>query len=94
MTRSYKPVQTFAEQVRAIVRSIPPGRTSTYKDVAAAAGNQRAARAVGSILHANHDPSVPCHRVVRSDGTLGGYNRGISRKRTLLDQEARASRGV
>ncbi len=56
----------------------------TYGEVARRAGNPRAARAVGTIMRANYDPTVPCHRVVRSDGTLGGYNRGVERKRELL----------
>ena len=51
------------------------------------AGKPKAARAVGAIMRANHDPSVPCHRVVKSDGTLGGYNRGVERKRELLREE-------
>lgn len=60
----------------------------TYGAVAAAAGAPGAARAVGSLMKANDDPSVPCHRVVRSDGTAGEYNRGgPAKKRALLRQE-------
>ena len=47
----------------------------TYK-VAEKAGNLRAYRAVGNILHQNYNPQIPCHRVIRSDGSIGGYNRG------------------
>jgi len=47
----------------------------TYKEVAARAGNSRAARAVGAVMRANYDPSIPCHRVVHSDFRVGNYNR-------------------
>ncbi len=79
---------TFADRVRMIVRSIPKGETRTYKEVATAAGSPGAARAVGTIMRNNYLPDVPCHRVVRSDGDLGGYNRGgVAQKRTLLLEE-------
>ena len=55
----------------------------TYKEVAARAGNGNAARAVGAIMRANTDPNIPCHRVIRSDGSLGGYN-GLAGKKGLL----------
>ena len=75
----------FAIRVHKIVAEIPKGKTMTYKEVAAAAGRPRAARGVGAIMRANYDVKIPCHRVIRSDGTLGGYNRGgSSRKRELL----------
>ena len=78
----------FSEKVRAVVRRIPEGKTLTYKEVAAKAGNSRAARAVGMIMSKNYDPSVPCHRVVRSDGRESGYNRGgWQRKEELLREE-------
>lgn len=80
--------KTFVEKVRAVVRKIPKGKTMTYKEVAAKAGNPRAARAVGAIMRANFLPDVPCHRVVRSDGSLGSYNRGGAlRKQALLRSE-------
>jgi methylated-DNA-[protein]-cysteine S-methyltransferase len=65
----------FADRVRKVVKSIPKGKTMTYGQVAYAAGAQGAARAVGTIMARNNDPSVPCHRVIRSDGKIGGYNR-------------------
>lgn len=78
----------FAEQVRAIVRSIPQGQTMTYGAVAAMAGRPGAARAVGTVMKANYDSTVPCHRVVRADGTVGEFNRGgASAKYALLVQE-------
>ena len=54
----------------------------TYKEVAIKAGNPNAARAVGSIMRKNYDPLIPCHRVVRSDGNIGDYNRGGSEEKT------------
>jgi uracil-DNA glycosylase len=68
--------QSFAEKVRAIVLQIPKGETLTYGEVAARAGNPRAGRAVGRIMAGNFDPAIPCHRVIRADGSPGGYNRG------------------
>ncbi|MFA7201839.1 MAG: MGMT family protein [Candidatus Paceibacterota bacterium] len=79
--------QTFSQRVYEVVRTIPRGETRTYAYVALCAGNSRAVRAVGNILHKNYDPSIPCHRVIRSDGRLGGYNRGIQNKRRLLLKE-------
>lgn len=81
---------SFTEAVLAVVRRIPAGRTMTYAQVATAAGRPRAYRAVGNILNKNHDPAVPCHRVVRSDGTTGGYNRGAAAKRRRLRAEGAA----
>ncbi|MCU0652912.1 MAG: MGMT family protein [Candidatus Pacebacteria bacterium] len=61
----------------------------TYQEVARLAGRPKAFRAVGNILHANYDPNIPCHRVVRSDGKLGGYNRGTTLKAKILKKESR-----
>lgn len=80
---------TFADRVRAVVARIPRGKTMTYKQVAECAGSPRAFRAVGNILNKNYDPSIPCHRVVRSDGATGGYNRGAEKKREILQEERR-----
>lgn len=77
----------FRTRVFEIVRHIPKGKTLTYGEVARRAGNPRAARAVGAILHTNYDLAIPCHRVVKSDGTIGGYNRGVSLKKELLEKE-------
>ncbi len=77
----------FKDRVLAVVRRIPKGETRTYKEVAVAAGSPGAARAVGSIMKANYDPSIPCHRVVRSDGRPGEYNRGAAQKIALLKAE-------
>jgi methylated-DNA-[protein]-cysteine S-methyltransferase len=67
--------KTFSDKVRDIVRKIPKGKTMTYKEVASKAGNPKAARAVGAVMRSNYDPSIPCHRVVASDGKMRGYNR-------------------
>lgn len=78
---------TFREKVLAVVRRIPRGETLTYGEVAALAGKPGAARAVGSIMSTNYDPHIPCHRVVRADGKLGGYNRGVEKKGQRLKTE-------
>lgn len=78
----------FQEKIRAVVKKIPKGNVLTYKQVAYAAGKPGAARAVANTMANNYDPTVPCHRVIRSDGTLGGYNRGgIEEKRRILQSE-------
>jgi len=77
----------FAQKVYELVRHIPRGETQTYKQVAQAAGNPNAYRAVGNILNKNDDPAIPCHRVICSDGKPGGYNRGPEKKRSLLQKE-------
>lgn len=81
---------SFAQKVLEIVRNIPEGHTMTYGHVAALAGNPNAARAVGNIVSKNYDPNTPCHRVIRSDGGLGGYNRGIEKKAEILAQEKKS----
>lgn len=77
----------FKNKVLSVVRKIPRGQTLTYKEVARRAGLPRAFRAVGNILNKNFDPKIPCHRVIRSDGKLGGYNRGARLKLKLLRKE-------
>jgi O-6-methylguanine DNA methyltransferase len=80
--------KTFSDKVRDIVRDIPKGKTMTYKQVATKAGNSKAARAVGAVMRTNYDPAIPCHRVIASDGSMRGYNRGgVERKREILFQE-------
>ena len=80
-------METFSEKVYEVVRKIPKGQTLTYKQVAVLAGSPQAFRAVGNILTKNYNPDIPCHRVVRSDGQTGGYNRGSLNKKKLLQQE-------
>lgn len=71
----------------AIVTRIPEGQIMTYKQVAILAGSHKAYRAVGNILKKNYDRKIPCHRVVRSDGNIGQYNRGAIKKKELLKSE-------
>ena len=83
----------FQEAVWRELRRIPVGETRSYADIAAAVGQPKAVRAVGTANGSNPVAVlVPCHRVVRSDGSLGGYAGGIERKRRLLDAEAAAPR--
>ncbi len=78
----------FSDKVRDIVRNIPKGKTMTYKEFAIKAGNPMAARAVGAVMRTNYDPSIPCHRVIASNGMMRGYNRGgVDRKREILFEE-------
>ena len=77
----------FRTAVLAIVKKIPSGQTLTYQQVAEKAGRPKAYRAVGNILNKNYNHTVPCHRVIRSDGKTGGYNRGSQAKLALLKKE-------
>jgi methylated-DNA-[protein]-cysteine S-methyltransferase len=83
-----KSKSNFSERVRAIVRQIPKGETLSYGQVAEVAGSKGAARAVGSIMKNNYDKTVPCHRVIKENGSVGEYNRGGEEmKRKLLAAE-------
>jgi len=79
----------FTEHVLAVVRRIPRGTTLTYKGVARRAGRPRAYRAVGNILnrYGGMQHGIPCHRVVKSDGSVGGYRWGKKKKTALLRKE-------
>ena len=81
----------FQEAVWRELRKIPPGETRSYADIAAAIGHPKAVRAVGTANGDNHVcVLIPCHRVIRSDGSLGGYGGGIERKKKLLASEGHA----
>ena len=80
-------MKTFTEKVYEVVGKIPRGKVLTYKEVAKLAGNKKASRAVGNILNKNYNPKIPCHRVLRSDGKIGGYNRGVEKKKEILKSE-------
>lgn len=84
--------KTFKERVVEIVKSIPKGKTMTYGQVAEKAGAIGAARAVGTIMAGNQNKSVPCHRVIRSDGKIGDYNglQGNSKEAILRKEGALA----
>lgn len=85
-------MESFTEKVYNVVRKIPKGRVLTYKQVAEKAGNPLASRAVGNILNKNYNSHIPCHRVIRSDGKFGGYNKGQKAKRKILKKEGFISR--
>ena len=78
----------FQKRVYDFVRAIPKGKTATYKEVAIAIGHPKAYRAVGNALNKNpFAPTVPCHRVIRSDGKIGGFASGTQKKVKLLQKE-------
>jgi methylated-DNA-[protein]-cysteine S-methyltransferase len=84
----------FGRRVLRATARIPYGEALTYRDVAARAGNPAAVRAAGNALGANPVPIVvPCHRVLRTGGGLGGYGGGTERKRFLLELEGALDRG-
>jgi AraC family transcriptional regulator of adaptative response/methylated-DNA-[protein]-cysteine methyltransferase len=78
----------FQQRVWAALRAIPPGRTATYGEIAKGIGQPAAVRAVALACAANaHAVAIPCHRVVRADGSLSGYRWGVARKAELLARE-------
>lgn len=78
---------SFREKVLGVVAQIPKGKILSYKQVAKRAGSPKAYRAVGNILSHNYDRLIPCHRVICSEGKLGGYNRGVKLKKEILRKE-------
>lgn len=79
---------SFEDKVLNITKKIPQGRIITYKFIARALGKPKAFRAVGRALNKNKKLiKIPCHRVVKSNGTLGGYAEGKKRKKNLLKKE-------
>jgi methylated-DNA-[protein]-cysteine S-methyltransferase len=84
----------FGRRVLQATARIPYGRLLTYTEVAAKAGSPRGSRAAGNALGSNRIPIVvPCHRVVRAGGALGGYTGGVDKKEYLLELEGSLSRG-
>ncbi len=77
----------FTGKVYTVVKKIHKGQVLTYKQVAKLSGNEKASRAVGNILHKNLNPKIPCHRVIRSDGKFGSYNKGAKEKIKRLKSE-------
>ncbi len=79
---------SFSEAVYKATRRIPSGKVATYAWIAKRIKNPRAVRAVGNALNKNpYAPEVPCHRVIRSDGTLGGFAHGTRAKEGMLRKE-------
>jgi len=80
----------FQRAVWHAIRDVPAGQTASYRQIAEAVGRPAATRAVGTATGRNPlGIAVPCHRIIRSDGGLGGYGGGLDRKRWLLDHERR-----
>jgi methylated-DNA-[protein]-cysteine S-methyltransferase len=78
----------FQKKVWHALMNIPYGKTASYQDIASSIGSEKASRAIGNANH--HNPVVvivPCHRVIRADGSIGGYGGGIERKKYLLNLE-------
>ncbi len=77
----------FYERCYKILRKVPKGKVTTYKVIAHAL-HSKAYRAVGTAMNKNpHAPQVPCHRVVNSDGRIGGFAHGTKKKKTILEKE-------
>ncbi len=78
---------TFTERCYKLLRKVPKGKVTTYKDIAHTLGS-RAYRAVGTAMNKNpYAPNVPCHRVVNADGKIGGFAHGVKKKIELLNNE-------
>jgi len=77
----------FRKKIFKIVAQIPKGRISTYQEVAKTLGSPRACRGVGSALNKNTDYRIPCHRVIKADGHVGGFRLGSKKKIWLLKNE-------
>lgn len=81
------PTKTFAEKCYSVLRKVPAGQVTTYSEIAKAIGS-KAYRAVGTAMKNNpYAPEVPCHRVVKADGQLGGFAGGQKKKIRLLNEE-------
>ncbi len=81
-------MKKFWDRVLRLASRVPRGRVTTYKEIARALGKPRAYRAVANVLARNPRPvEIPCHRVVRSDGKVGGYSLGTEQKTVLLNEE-------
>jgi O-6-methylguanine DNA methyltransferase len=80
-------MKAFKEKVYNIVKKIPKGEVLTYKEIAKKIGSPKSYRAVGNALNKNTSKDIPCHRVIRSDGKIGGYNKGSFKKRQILKEE-------
>jgi methylated-DNA-[protein]-cysteine S-methyltransferase len=88
MGKNLKKLSVFETVVLEKIKKIPPGRITTYGLIAKVLNRPGSARAVGNALNKNpFAPVVPCHRVVKSNGQIGGYNEGTDKKIKLLKQE-------
>lgn len=80
-------MENFTNAVWRLTKKIPRGRVATYAAIARALEKPHASRAVGNALNKNLHHGVPCHRVVRSDGSIGGFAQGSGAKKRLLEKE-------
>jgi len=81
-------MKAFRQRALELTKKIPKGKITTYKQLALALGRPRAFRAVGNALHANPDLiKVSCYRIVKENGFIGGYKRGMRKKKALLESE-------
>ena len=78
---------SFRDKVFQVAKKIPKGKILTYKIVSQKSGCPKAWRVVGNILNKNRNPKIPCHRIIKSDGRIGGYRWGTKRKTSLLKRE-------
>jgi len=78
---------SFQKKIYQVVKEIPKGEVMAYKEVAKLAGYPGAWRAVGNVLNKNRNPKTPCHRVIKTDGKIGGFRTGQKRKIMLLKKE-------
>jgi len=78
---------TFTQRVYGVVGKIPKGEVLSYKEVAKRAGSPQACRVVGNIMNRHNIKGLPCHRVICSDGKIGGYKWGIKKKIAMLKKE-------
>jgi len=88
-----KQTTSFQRKVYEAVKKIQKGKVLTYKEVAEQIGLSKSYRAVGNALNKNRNPGVPCHRVIRSDGSIGGFRGGTKKKSSLLKKEGVIIRG-
>ena len=81
-------MESFNEKCYAVLRKVPKGKVVTYGEIAKVVGVSKGARAVGRAMHVNpYAPKVPCHRVVKSDGKVGGFASGSKKKIKMLEKE-------
>ncbi|MDI6717859.1 MAG: MGMT family protein [Patescibacteria group bacterium] len=86
-TKTHPKRNNLTSKVYSIVKKIPKGKVLTYKQVAMLAGSPNAFRAVGNVLNKNYNPEIPCHRVIKSNGQIGGYNKSVREKAKKLTKE-------
>ncbi len=87
LSAKFSKSQELYNNVYDLTKKIPRGRVATYGQIACALGNKNLSRVVGNILNKNCFKDVPCHRVVMSDGNIGGFNKGAAKKEKMLASE-------